>query len=467
MRKVLSVGVVLVATVLPCGATDWPRFRGETGSGVAEGQTIPAEVSLDRNLLWKVTVPAGVSSPIIVGDRLLLTSHEGDQRTLHCLHPATGETLWTQSVPKHHDEIATKPAGPSTPTPVSDGERVFAFFPDAGTYAWTLDGEPLWNRPSTPSKTMHGLSSSLVCFDGRLYQVFDELSDSSIIALDAKTGEQVWKQDRLAGLTGGYSTPVVYQPKDGKPLILTTGPFEVVAYDPVTGERVWWLLGRSNAPASSPMVSGDVLYFCEPVGELIPMSLVGGLDANKDNKLDLEETAKSEAIRRLVVRIDDNWGNKDSVVDEAEWNKAFGEYAGKGGLTAVSVTGTGDVSQSGVLWSFTKGMPYIPGVLIDRNVVFAVDDGGVVTTIDAVTGAQIHKGRLQQGNGQYYSSPVAAGEHVVLIDTAGVLNIISNTGEWKPVSHCELGEPCHATPAIAGNRLFVRTEGTLFCFGQS
>ena len=465
----IGIHAVFVFVILSSlsSATDWPRFRGDSGGGVAADQTIPAEVGLDKNLLWKVDVAAGTSSPIIVGDKLLLTSHKDDQRLIHCINPATGETLWTQAVPKHHDEIATQPAGPSTPTPVSDGERVFAFFPDTGTFAWTLDGKPLWNRPTETSKTMHGLSSSLVCFDGRVYLLIDQLNDSSIVALDAMSGEQIWKQDRLSGLTGGYSTPVVYQPKGGKPLIMTTGPFEVVAYDPASGERVWWLLGRTNAPVSSPILRDDVMYFCEPVGERIPMSLVGDMDKNKDSRLDLDEIGTSEAIRRLVIRIDDNWGNKDSVVDEAEWNKAFGEFEGKGGLTAVSVTGTGDVSQSNVLWNFTKGMPYIPGVLVDQNVIFAVDDGGVVTTVDAVKGTQIHKARLQQGNAQYYSSPVAAGEHVVLIDTAGVLNIISNTGEWKPISHCDLKQPCYATPAIAGNRLFVRTSETLFCFGQS
>jgi outer membrane protein assembly factor BamB len=444
---------------------DWNRFRGESGTGVATNQTIPTELNPETDALWSIELAEGTSSPIIVGERLFVTSHRDGLRTLHCLNAVTGKSLWEASVPKQHDEIATPPAGPSTPTPACDGERVYASFPDAGTFAWTVEGQPVWNRPAERSTTMHGLSASLVCHDGRVFQIADQLSDSWIAALDAKSGEVLWKRERLPGVTGGYSTPVIYEPAGAAPLLITTGPFEAVAYDPATGERVWWLLGRTNAPVSSPLIAGDTLYFCESLGERLPMSLVGGLDRNKDNRLDQQECEGNEAIRRLLVRIDSQWGNGDQVVEAAEWDKAFGEFEGKGGLTAVRPVGSGDVSQSAVIWNFTKGMPYIPGVLVDGNVVFAVDDGGVVTTINATTGEQIRKGRLQQGNSQYYASPVAAGGHVVLVDTKGVVNVITSAGDWSPVSHFDLGTPCYATPAIAGNRLYVRTTKSLYCFG--
>jgi hypothetical protein len=197
------------------------------------------------------------------------------------------------------------------------------------------------------------------------------------------------------------------------------------------------------------------------------MSMLSGMDSDKNNKIDADEAKSNKAISRLMIRIDDNWGNKDTVVDEDEWNKAFDTFVGKGGLTAISLTGEGDVTESNVLWSFGKAMPYIPCVLVDRDTVFVVDDGGVVTTVDAVAGTQLKKGRLKKGNGQYYSSPVAAGNHVVVIDTAGVLNVLTNSPQWESVSTSELGEQCFATPAIALNRLFVRTTKSLFCFGSS
>jgi outer membrane protein assembly factor BamB len=469
MNRFVLFSVVLLIAMLASSASanDWARFRGMDGSGVAVGQTIPSVVGPDKNVLWKVAVPAGTSSPIIVGEMLLLTSHKDDDRTLHCLNALTGESVWERSVKKGHDEIATAPAGPSTPTPVSDGKSVFVFFPDAGVFAWTLDGTELWRKPTPVSKTMHGLSGSLIYFAGKVFHVVDQLNESFICAYDAKTGDVVWKTDRVSGLTGGYSTPVIYEPADSDPLLLTTGPFEVVAYDPASGARVWWLMGKSNAPVSSPILRGNQMFFCEPVADALPMSLLGSFDKNKDSLFHPDETRDNEAISRLMARIDDNWGNKDSIVDEAEWNKAFGSFAGKGGLVSINLSGTGDVSDKNVNWTFAKGVPYIPGVLVDRNTVFAVDDGGLVTTVNAETGVQVRKGRLKQGNGQYYASPVAAGDHVVLIDTTGVLNILSNSPEWDSVSTCELGEECFATPAIGHNHLYVRTTQSLFCFGET
>lgn len=468
LRPLLQTGLALsfIATVPLATAGEWTRFRGPDGSGVANDQSIPAEFGPDKNLAWRIELAAGTSSPIVVNELLFLTSHASDQRTLHCVEASTGKQVWTRSVQKHHDELATAPAGPSTPTPVSDGRRIFVFFPDAGLYAWTMDGQELWHRPSAASKTMHGLSSSLVCVDDRVVQVVDQLNDSYIAAFDSATGEQVWKSERVSGITGGYSTPVVYQPEEQKSQVITTGPLEVVAYDVATGERLWWLMGKSNAPVSSPILRGNRLFFCEPVGEPIPMSFLAAMDGDKDKRLTPEETRSNPAIARLIARIDDAWGNKDTIVDESEWDRAFATFEGKGGLVSISLEGRGDVSSTNLLWSFGKGVPYIPGILVDRDNVFLVDDGGVVTTVNATTGKQVKKGRLKQGNKQYYASPVAAGDHVVTVDTDGVVNVLKNAAEWEIISTSKLEEPCYATPAISNNRIFIRTTKSLFCFAQ-
>jgi outer membrane protein assembly factor BamB len=461
--QIAAMVSLLVGTAL--AADDWPRFRGDDGAGVSKDQRIPDSLDLTKSLVWKRELPDGTSSPIVVGERLFLTSHEGEQRTLHCLHAITGEMLWERHVTKEHQEIATQPAGPATPTPASDGSRVFVFFPDAGLFAWTVEGEELWKQPTAVSKTMHGLSGSLVCFEDRVFQVVDQLNDSFVRAIDSASGKEVWRTDRVSGLTGGYSTPVTYAPPEKNAQLITTGPFEVVSYDVKTGERIWWVIGKSNAPVSSPVLRGDRLYFCEPVAGAFPISMLGSMDANKDGKIDVAETSGNEAIRRLIIRIDDNWGNKDASVDEAEWNKAFQEFLGKGGLLAMDVTGQGDVTDSHVKWTFGKGMPYIPGVLATAKSITAIDDGGIVTAIDPGTGQQLHKGRLSKGNGQYYASPVAAGDRMVVVDTSGVINILNLSEKWTSEYSGELGESCFATPAIAHNCLYVRTAKGLYCFG--
>lgn len=469
MRRFLTAAAVLTAlttTVPVTTAGDWTRFRGNDGSGVVPDAKLPDTFDLNTNLLWKTEVPTGTSSPIIAGDRVFLTWFAGQARTIQCLDVTTGRELWQQSVDKAHDEPATPPADPTTPTPVCDGKRVYAFFPDAGVFAWDLEGHAVWNRPASVSTTMHGLSSSLVAVDGLIVQVVDQLNNSFITAYDAATGKTVWKNERVSGLTGAYSTPVVYRPEDGATQIITTGALEVVGYDAATGRRLWWVMGKCNAPVSSPVLIGDRLFFCEPVGEGIPFSMVAAMDANKDGKLQAEEGKISEPIFRLIGRIDSAWGDGDNAVDEQEWDKAFGSLKGKGGLVAIKVGGEGDMTKDNFLWSFRKSMPYIPSIITDDKLVLAVNDGGLVTAIDAQTGEQLNKGRLKKGTNKYYASPVGTSDRVVFADTQGVVNMVTRSEKWETLQTVELGDPVYATPAIAGDRLYIRTTTALFCFGR-
>ena len=196
------------------------------------------------------------------------------------------------------------------------------------------------------------------------------------------------------------------------------------------------------------------------------MSMLAPLDRNKDSILEVKEATGNEAIRRLLVRIDENWGDKNEQVNEDEWNKAWESLRGKGGLACIDVTGRGDVTETHVKWTFGKAVPYIPSALANSNWVMTVDDGGIVTVVDRESGKQLEKVRLKQGNGQYYASPVAVDDRVVVIDTKGVVNFVASGTDWKSTFTCELGEPCFATPAIAHNRLYVRTATTLYCFGS-
>lgn len=468
MKKTrLSPSLLLLISFLisHAQAADWLRFRGQHGAGLVEDAQLPDQFGPDQNLKWKVSVPNGTSSPIIVGSKVFLTWAKEDARVIQCLDMTSGKELWQRSVSKDHDEPATAPAGPSTPTPVSDGQRVYAFYPDTGVFAWDLEGNQLWEQEASVSRTMHGLSSSLICVDEVVVQVVDQLNDSSITAYDSKTGKKVWAQERISGLTGAYSTPVVYRPKDGPAQIITTGALEVVSYNAKTGERIWWVVGKCNAPVSSPVLLDDKLFFCEPVGEAIPFSMLAGMDADKDGKLQQKEGKASEAIFRLIGRIDSAWGDGDNAVDKTEWDKAFGSLKGKGGMVAIKVGGEGDVTDANFLWNFRKSMPYIPGVAVDEKLILAVNDGGIVTSLDSQTGEQLNKGRLKKGTSKYYASPVGTADRVIFADIKGVVSVVSREAKWKTIHTLELNEPIFATPAIANNQLFVRTTSTLFCFG--
>lgn len=208
---------------------DWPRFRGPNGTGISDATNLVSEFSPAKNVVWKVTSEPGTSSPIIVENRLFYSSFKDDLRNLHCLNTATGQTMWTLSVTKKHDEIATPPNDPATSTPVCDGSHVIVFFPDFGLVAYTIDGKHLWSNEYAASTSMHGLASSLEVVDGKVIHVVDQLKDSYLAAYDVESGDQVWRVDRVSGVTGGYSTPAIFYPADDSPQIIVAGPLELSA----------------------------------------------------------------------------------------------------------------------------------------------------------------------------------------------------------------------------------------------
>jgi outer membrane protein assembly factor BamB len=447
--------------------SDWPRFRGPSGGGVQEIGGAPAELNPSSNLRWKKETPEGTSSPIVVGKRVFLTGSRGDERLVLCLDSATGETLWIRSVQKSRQEVATAPSGPATPTVVADEERVYAFFSDFGLIAFSHDGEEQWRVPLGPFHSFHGVSSSLVTAEGRVVVVVDQLQDSFIAAYDCRTGAQAWRAGRQDGPIGGYSTPATRTSADGKVELIVSGPLEVVGYDVGTGQRLWSVVGVSNAPISVPVVSGNRVFVCEPSFDENPfkMSLLLPLDKNKDGKLSLAELEPQLRLYRVGKRVDEGWGNGDGQIEANELEKAFGGFVGGGGLAAVDIDGVGAQATAQVKWTYRKTVPQVPSLVLHRGLLFGVNDGGILTAFEPEKGEVVKRGRLGQGS-KYYASPVAADGRLYLIDTEGKVAVVSAEAEWKVLATSDLAEPCYATPAIAGGRCFVRSERNLFCFGS-
>ncbi len=155
---------------------------------------------------------------------------------------SSGKELWVKSVKKLRDETATAPNNPATCTPVCNDKMVCVLFPDAGLFVYSLDGELLWQKDIGPFYSMHGISASPILVDGKVIVVVDQLQESYIVALDGKSGNELWRTDRLIGVTGGYSTPGVIE-VEGMKLILSAAPGEMVAYDIATGEKKFSQLG--------------------------------------------------------------------------------------------------------------------------------------------------------------------------------------------------------------------------------
>lgn len=462
--------IVAVSLILPGRSllsSDWPRFRGPNGSGTSEAKGLPEQLDASKHVIWKIPMSRGLSSPIIVAGRIFITSHEGDERRLEGYDAATGERLWRHVVKKLRDEIATAPGGHANSTPVVAGNRVFAFFPDHGLIACSIEGDHLWTVELGPFKSMHGLASSLEIAGNRLILVADQLQDSFIAAYDVETGKPQWRHDRLNGLTGGYSTPVINKLDNGQSQVLALGPNELIAYNAESGEQSWIVSETGAAPISAPVIAGGRIFICNPVmSDPLPFSLMLSNDANKDGNVSLDEARGHAGIVRFLEKIDREHGNRDGIVDPQEWNKSQAPSLGQGGLAAIDLNGQGDVTKTHCRWRYTKQVPQIPSVLIYQDVLYTVQDGGLFTSFDPQTGEQLKRARLPAA-GQYYASPVAGDSKIYVINTKGESTVITPGRSWESLSTGNLGESVWATPAIANDRIFVRSEKTLWCFGQN
>ncbi len=445
-------------------ADDWNRFRGPGGSGIGKQLDLSDELTKEQ-VLWEADIGSGTSSPVFAGDRLFVTAWEGNQRLLHCLSAVDGKMVWTKSVEQARKEAFTPPNSPATCTPVCNDKYVAAFFPDAGLSVYTLDGREVWKKDIGPFFSMHGISASPLLEDNTLVVAVDQLQDPYMVAFDVTSGSELWRVDRLIGITGGYSTPGLLE-MDGKKLVISAAPGEMSAYDLRTGEKHMSVLGLTNAPVSLPVIEQNRIYYTEPPGKPLPMSALGNADKNGDHVIELEEVKESIGTRRLIERLDNGFGNGDGKVDEAEWTKGFGTFVSKGGLSCVELSSKDGKIDGQVVWKYTKTTPYIPSVLVSDGLVYIINDGGVMICVDAKDGAMLSRQRLNGATGQYYASPVMAGERMVIANMDGKLSLLTTGKDLKLLSTLDLAEPIVASPAIYSGRLFVRTSQRVYCFGK-
>src|SRR5271168_1500020 len=190
---------------------DWPQFRGAEGSGLCPScGPMPTAFGPQKNVLWKTEVPAGKSSPVLVGGRIFLTASEGDDLITICLSRTTGQVQWRRSVRAAKREYQNRLNHRAAPTPATDGKSIFVFFADFGLVAYDFEGKQRWQLPLGPFNSQHGLVASPVHADGRVILVCDQDTDAYIIAVYADSGKIAWKTPR--DLINGYATPIIYRP---------------------------------------------------------------------------------------------------------------------------------------------------------------------------------------------------------------------------------------------------------------
>jgi outer membrane protein assembly factor BamB len=410
---------------------NWPQFRGPA-AGVAESDNLPDTWSLTKNVAWKCDVPGrGWSSPVVWGDRVFLTSvvtdgkfeeakkglYFGGDRSkpsmdLHhwmvwCFDLKTGKKLWEKEVHK------AAPTGPvhikntyASETPVTDGERLYAYFGNVGMFCFDLDGRQLWSEKWGPFKMRFGwgTAASPVVHRGRLYLVNDNDEKSFLVALDAKTGKQVWRVERDE--KSNWATPFVWE-NEQRTEVVTSGTQRVRSYD-LDGKLLWELGGMSSIVIPTPFARHGLLYVCS--GYV------------------LDKTKPLFAIRPGA---------------------------------AGDITPKGEEGNKHIAWFQKSAGPYNPTPLVYGDYLYVLYDMGQLSCYDARTGQLLYE--KQRLGGQFTASPWAYGGKVFCLSEDGVTHMIEAGPKFKLLGKNSLDEMCMATPAAVRGRLLVRTLTKLYC----
>jgi outer membrane protein assembly factor BamB len=439
----MTTRVFLFVAALTCslGAADWPQWRGPQATGVADDRTLPLRWSATENIAWKAPIAGlGVSTPIISGDRVFVTSQIGAGVRRPGNHPrlvqggdaaaageralgagrgaepadrtefvveafgrADGGRLWERRLaadgplPGVHDKHNL-----ATPSPVTDGKLIFAWFGTGQLIALDMAGTVAWQRhlgrEIAAFDVQWGHTSSPVLHGDLLILLCDHPGASYLLALDKATGKERWKADRGKGRSS-YSTPVVLQTQTGAEIVVNSSE-RVDGYDAATGQLLWHVGESNRFPIPAAVVHDGIIYM-------------------------------SRGYR-------------------------------SGPFFALRTGGRGDLSSSHVLWHVPTGAPYVSSLLYFDGRIYMANDVGVLTAADASNGERIWQERVE---GVFSASPVAGAGHVFFPSEGGTTFVVKAGAKPEIVAKNDLGERIIASPSIAGGRIFLRTDGHLVSVG--
>jgi outer membrane protein assembly factor BamB len=451
--------VVFSAALGSLLASDWPGFRGAHG-GASDDKDLPAQVSKD-NILWKIKLPgAGTSSPIVTGDRILLTCNAGygtaitkgfsgfggfpgkgggkgskggfgkgepdpEQKKLKllvvCLDRKKGEVLWKKEVepklPETNFSGMMREHSYASATPVTDGKNVYAFFGKSGVHALDLDGKSLWSADVGSSLHMWGTAASPVLYKD-LVIVNAAIESKSLVALDKNTGKEKWRQ---RGLGTTWASPILVETKDGKHEIVINVPGKVAGYDPESGKELWTCTGVVGGGGGGGGFGGG---------------FGGG-----------PYTASTPVARDGIVYVIGGGGPTPAAA------------------LAVKTGGKGDVSKTHVVWRVKPGATNCSPVLTGDYLCF-VD--GTATCLNIADGKVAYKERLYDAKNEYVSA-VATGDRVYALTRYDGLFVIKGGGDFERLSRLSFpGDTSifNASPAISDGRLYLRSNEYLYCIGK-
>jgi outer membrane protein assembly factor BamB len=424
-----TVFLVLLSVQSTWSGETWPQFRGPGGDGHAEAEHLPLNWSEQDHLRWKTPIhDRGWSSPVIWNEQIWLTTAKEDGTKLYalCLDRPTGHII--HDVPLfdvEHPQFAHQFNSYASPTPVIEEGRVYVTFGSPGTACLdTRTGKVLWTRRDFVCNHFRGAGSSPILFGDLLLMNFDGSDHQFVVALNKKTGKTVWRKERsidFKDLTPdgqpmgdgdfrkAFSTPQIAF-FEGNPVLISSGAKAHYAYDPRTGEELWRVEERTSHSASSRPVSGLGMVF-----------LLTGWSSGE----------------LLAIRP----GQKGEVIDANRGDRSTPD------------------TRLQIAWKSKRNVPKKPGLLLVGDLLFTIDDNGVASCLEARTGKEIWRERV---GGNYSASPIYWKDRIYFCSEEGKTTVIVAGREFKTLAVNQLDDGFMASPAVAGQALFLRTKSALY-----
>ncbi len=410
--------LALLLCVPAATADNWPQFRGPNGDGLSDAKQLPTKWSESDNIRWKTAIhDKGWSSPVVWKDQVwVTTAHEdGEKFYAVCLDRKSGKVvhdlhLFTESPPpkpniKQYNSYAS-------PTPAIEEGRIYAHFGTHGTACLdTATGKVIWERRDLKCDHFRGPASSPVIHKDNLILLFDGFDVQYVVCLNKRNGETVWRKDR----TLPYSDT-------GRPMI--DGDFKKA----FATASVFVVNGKAQVVA--PAAMGTIAYDLE-TGDEVWRVITGGMN----------ESCRPILSNGLIYLNTGHTGN----------------------LLAVKAGHTGDLTKDGIAWRVDKLSATRPSPIVVGDLLFLVSDTGIPYCFDARTGRKHWQERF---DGKFSASPVAAGETVYFPGENGKTYVVAASKEYKLVEVNVLESGCMASPAVAGNELFLRTKTHLYCIAK-
>ena len=438
LKILLSAALIFSAAQLVLAQDHWPQFRG-AHSALAKGNGLPTTWDAKTNIVWQSDVPGrGWSSPVVWGDRVFLTSVVNDKTPtprrglyiqdligkippgehvwkLTCLDLQSGKPLWDKVVHQGLPETSIHLKNTyASETPATDGEHVYVYFGNLGLFCHDLKGNKVWERNLGAYKTRMGwgTGASPVLYKDKLFLVNDNEDQSFLVALDKKTGQEIWKVARDE--KSNWATPFVWE-NDQRVEIVTCGTKRVRSYD-LDGKLLWELAGMSSIVIPTPSAHEGLLYIS--AGYI--------LDAS-----------------RPIYAIRPGARGDISLKDKEKSNQF-------------------------IAWSQRQAGPYHPSPVVYEGRLYVLLDKGFLSCYDAKTGAEVYaRQRIDPNSDKFTASPLAADGKIYCLSEDGDTYVVRAGPKFEVLAKNSLDDMCLATPALVRSSLLVRTAGKLYRVGAA